>query len=92
MPVAPAFNRPWMSESFADFWARRWNLSTTYMMRVMVYEPVMEGRLVARLDATADPADLSPASAAVAAAAAHSAADSPAPAPAPVAKALSAVA
>ncbi|KAJ9525612.1 hypothetical protein QJQ45_003377 [Haematococcus lacustris] len=94
MPVAPAFNRPWMSESFADFWARRWNLSTTYMMRVMVYEPVMEGRLVARLDPTADPADLSPASAAVAAAAAHGTADSPAPAPAPapVAKALSAVA
>jgi hypothetical protein len=31
------------SDSFADFWARRWNLTTTYMMRTMLYEPIMEG-------------------------------------------------
>jgi hypothetical protein len=34
---------PLQSESLADFWARRWNLVTTYMMRVLVYEPIMEG-------------------------------------------------
>ncbi|PNH01863.1 putative long-chain-alcohol O-fatty-acyltransferase 1 [Tetrabaena socialis] len=43
---APTFDKPWLSSSFQDFWARRWNLTTTYMMRVLVYEPVMEGRLL----------------------------------------------
>jgi hypothetical protein len=33
------------SESFADFWARRWNLTVTYTMRVLVYEPVIQGKL-----------------------------------------------
>ncbi|GLI68308.1 hypothetical protein VaNZ11_012669, partial [Volvox africanus] len=33
-------------DSFQDFWARRWNLTTTYMMRVLVYEPMIEGRLI----------------------------------------------
>lgn len=46
LKVAPTFNKPWLSSSLADFWARRWNLTTTYMMRSMVYEPIMEGRLV----------------------------------------------
>ncbi|EFJ48280.1 hypothetical protein VOLCADRAFT_91024 [Volvox carteri f. nagariensis] len=44
--AAPAFDRPWLCDSFQDFWARRWNLTTTYMMRVLVYEPVIEGRLL----------------------------------------------
>jgi hypothetical protein len=40
----------WMqSSSFADFWARRWNLTTTYMLRVLIYEPVMEGQPAAPL-------------------------------------------
>ncbi|KAG2426899.1 hypothetical protein HXX76_012686 [Chlamydomonas incerta] len=43
---APSFDRPWLSCSFQDFWARRWNLTTTYMMRVLVYEPVMQGSLL----------------------------------------------
>jgi hypothetical protein len=44
--VAPSFDKPWLSTSFADYWSRRWNLTTTYMLRVLIYEPVMEGRLV----------------------------------------------
>lgn len=44
--VAPSFDAPWLSTSFADYWSRRWNLTTTYMLRVMVYEPILEGRLV----------------------------------------------
>eukprot|EP00198_Chlamydomonas_reinhardtii_P010499 XP_001699836.1 predicted protein [Chlamydomonas reinhardtii] len=43
---APSFDRPWLSSSFQDFWARRWNLTTTYMMRVLVYEPVIQGSLL----------------------------------------------
>jgi hypothetical protein len=31
--VAPSFDKPWLSSSFADYWARRWNLTTTYMLR-----------------------------------------------------------
>jgi hypothetical protein len=34
------------SDSFADFWARRWNLTVTYMMRALVYEPIMEGAVL----------------------------------------------
>ncbi|GLC62928.1 hypothetical protein PLESTB_001960700 [Pleodorina starrii] len=44
--AAPTFDKPWLCDSFQDFWARRWNLTTTYMMRVLVYEPVIEGRLL----------------------------------------------
>eukprot|EP00775_Hariotina_reticulata_P004246 gene4246-4496_t len=43
--VAPSFDKPWLSSSFADYWARRWNLTTTYMLRVLIYEPVMEQSL-----------------------------------------------
>eukprot|EP00878_Enallax_costatus_P017806 GHUV01018710.1.p1 GENE.GHUV01018710.1~~GHUV01018710.1.p1 ORF type:complete len:426 (+),score=120.91 GHUV01018710.1:134-1411(+) len=43
---APSFDKPWLSTSFADYWSRRWNLTVTYMLRVLIYEPVMEGRLV----------------------------------------------
>lgn len=31
--VAPSFDKPWLSTSFADYWSRRWNLTTTYMLR-----------------------------------------------------------
>jgi hypothetical protein len=33
--VAPSFDKPWLSTSFADYWSRRWNLTTTYMLRYM---------------------------------------------------------
>ncbi|WIA10148.1 hypothetical protein OEZ85_010353 [Tetradesmus obliquus] len=41
--AAPSFDKPWLSTSFADYWSRRWNLTTTYMLRVLIYEPIMEG-------------------------------------------------
>jgi hypothetical protein len=31
--AAPSFDKPWLSTSFADYWSRRWNLTTTYMLR-----------------------------------------------------------
>eukprot|EP00879_Flechtneria_rotunda_P005117 GHRR01005399.1.p1 GENE.GHRR01005399.1~~GHRR01005399.1.p1 ORF type:complete len:454 (+),score=149.12 GHRR01005399.1:1151-2512(+) len=46
LDIAPSFDKPWLSSSFADYWSRRWNLTTTYMLRVLIYEPVMEGRFV----------------------------------------------
>lgn len=47
LKVASSFDAPWLSTSFADYWARRWNLTVCYMLRVLVYEPVIEGRFVA---------------------------------------------
>ncbi|GLI67945.1 hypothetical protein VaNZ11_012276 [Volvox africanus] len=47
MEVAPSWNRPWLQTSLADFWARRWNLPTSSSLKYLVYEPLMEGRLVA---------------------------------------------
>jgi len=48
MPVAPHFDRPYLSASFTDFWSRRWNLNTGYALRILVYDPICEGRLVAK--------------------------------------------
>lgn len=31
--VAPSFDKPWLSTSFADYWSRRWNLTTAYLLR-----------------------------------------------------------
>ncbi|KIZ02506.1 hypothetical protein MNEG_5449 [Monoraphidium neglectum] len=50
--VAHSFDAPWLSTSFADYWSRRWNLTISYMLRVLVYEPVLEGRLVPKTAAS----------------------------------------
>ena len=42
MPVAPHFDRPFLSASLTDFWSRRWNLNTGYTMRFLVYDCVCE--------------------------------------------------
>jgi len=41
--TGPALHPLPQSDSFADFWARRWNLTVTYMMRTLIYAPAMEG-------------------------------------------------
>ncbi len=33
LKVASSFDAPWLSTSFADYWARRWNLTVCYMLR-----------------------------------------------------------
>ena len=43
--VAPHFDKPFLSQSFTDFWSRRWNLNTGYTMRFLVYDPICEGTL-----------------------------------------------
>lgn len=40
MPVMAPFNRPYLSSSLGDFWARRWNIVTGAKFRHMVYEPI----------------------------------------------------
>ncbi|GAX80051.1 hypothetical protein CEUSTIGMA_g7490.t1 [Chlamydomonas eustigma] len=44
--IIPTFDQPWMSSSFADFWGRRWNITTSHMLRAVVYDPIVEGCLV----------------------------------------------
>jgi hypothetical protein len=48
LQVAPHFDRPFLSSSLTDFWSRRWNLNTGYTMRFLIYDPICEGRLVAK--------------------------------------------
>jgi hypothetical protein len=45
LELIPSFDEPWLSDSLADFWGRRWNIPTAAMLRCVVYDPVMEGRL-----------------------------------------------
>ncbi|KAL4422737.1 hypothetical protein ABPG75_008934 [Micractinium tetrahymenae] len=46
MAVAPHFDEPYLSTSLADFWSRRWDLAAGNALRMVVFEPIMEGRLV----------------------------------------------
>lgn len=40
--LLPDFNRPFLSQSLAEFWARRWNLTVSGALRGAVYEPMLE--------------------------------------------------
>eukprot|EP00877_Chromochloris_zofingiensis_P012585 jgi/Chrzof1/7580/Cz02g29020.t1 len=44
--LVPPFDKPWLATSLADFWGRRWNNSTSLLLRFLVYDPIIEGRLV----------------------------------------------
>ncbi|KAL6756580.1 hypothetical protein V8C86DRAFT_2645542 [Haematococcus lacustris] len=48
--IVPTFDSPWLCTSLADFWGRRWNITTSSVLRVLVYDPIVEGRLVASDD------------------------------------------
>eukprot|EP00879_Flechtneria_rotunda_P011027 GHRR01011522.1.p1 GENE.GHRR01011522.1~~GHRR01011522.1.p1 ORF type:complete len:233 (+),score=93.74 GHRR01011522.1:682-1380(+) len=47
LQVVPPFDKPWLSTSLADFWSRRWNNSVSLMLRALVYDPIVEGQLMA---------------------------------------------
>lgn len=47
MTLAPHFRNPFASASLTDFWARRWNITQGLVLRFFVYEPIIQGRLVA---------------------------------------------
>ncbi|KAG2437101.1 hypothetical protein HYH02_011359 [Chlamydomonas schloesseri] len=46
LQLVPTFDAPWLSTSLADFWGRRWNITTSSVLRTLVYDPLAEGRLV----------------------------------------------
>lgn len=47
MTLAPHFVNPFASTSLTDFWARRWNITQGLVLRFYVYEPIIQGCLVA---------------------------------------------
>jgi hypothetical protein len=54
--VGRHFRAPYLSASPADFWSRRWNRNTADTLRFLVYDPLIEGRLVAPPPPPAAPA------------------------------------
>lgn len=47
LTLAPHFINPFASTSLTDFWARRWNITQGLVLRFYVYEPIIQGRLIA---------------------------------------------
>jgi hypothetical protein len=41
-----SFDRPWMSDGLAEYWGRRWNVTTARALRTLTRDPIVEGRLV----------------------------------------------
>eukprot|EP00884_Botryococcus_braunii_P022808 jgi/Botrbrau1/9210/Bobra.0028s0006.2 len=46
MRLAPHFSQPWLSASFTELWSKRWNLTAGTALRNLIFDPIMEGRLV----------------------------------------------
>lgn len=40
--IVPIFNHPYMATSLQDFWGRRWNLLSSWILRLAVYDPTRE--------------------------------------------------
>jgi hypothetical protein len=47
LELVPPFDHPWFMTSLADFWGRRWNNSTSLMLRALIYDPLVEKRIIA---------------------------------------------
>ena len=41
--IAPQFDNPYLAESLASFWGKRWNLPMGICLREAIYEPICEG-------------------------------------------------
>lgn len=44
--LAPHFGDPLRSASLSEFWAQRWNLFAAGLLRRIVYDPIVDGRLL----------------------------------------------
>mmetsp|Transcript_5271 Transcript_5271/g.12400 ORF Transcript_5271/g.12400 Transcript_5271/m.12400 type:complete len:339 (-) Transcript_5271:126-1142(-) len=53
MKIIPTFDQPWFSTSLADFWGRRWNITTSSVLRTVIHDTIMEGRLIKETEPTA---------------------------------------
>lgn len=43
LEIAPHFDKPFFSTSFTNMWGRRWNMSIGNTLRVLIYDPILEG-------------------------------------------------
>lgn len=43
LEIAPHFDKPFFSRSFTNMWGRRWNMSIGNTLRVLIYDPILEG-------------------------------------------------
>ncbi len=41
--ISPHFDEPYRSHSIASFWGRRWNLTASNALRVLVYDTTCDG-------------------------------------------------
>merc|ERR1711977_729686 len=48
--VERSFNKPFLSTSLKEFWAVRWNQHVAKLLKVVVYEPIVEGSLIHKAD------------------------------------------
>jgi len=46
LELSPHFDAPFLSSSYGELWARRWNLVAGHSLRFLVFDVVAEGRLV----------------------------------------------
>jgi hypothetical protein len=53
VPVSPHFDQPWLSSSVVSFWSRRWDLAAGNVLRMLIYEPIVENQLIATTAAAA---------------------------------------
>ena len=44
LPISPHFDSPYMSRTISEFWSKRWNLTVGNLLRLLVYDPVHEGK------------------------------------------------
>ena len=43
LQLAPHFRTFWISASPADFWGRRWNQAAASSLRMLIYQPIIDG-------------------------------------------------
>jgi len=46
LTLSPHFHAPFLSSSVGDLWSRRWNLVAGHTLRFLVYDPIVDGRLL----------------------------------------------
>ncbi|GLI61294.1 hypothetical protein VaNZ11_003648, partial [Volvox africanus] len=44
--LVPPFHNPFQATSLSDFWAHRWNVTQSRVLKGLLYDPIVEGRLV----------------------------------------------
>ncbi|KAG0589662.1 hypothetical protein KC19_1G037700 [Ceratodon purpureus] len=48
--LEPAFDKPFVAHSLADFWGKRWNLLVSNLLRVSIYDPLLRILLWSQAD------------------------------------------